>query len=70
MTVFCIYFMYFHNHLKWKENYEKDTLMEYGLDGLRSLGSILTKIFTYFTERTFEFSGKDCHSFRLCMKGL
>jgi hypothetical protein len=44
--------------------------MEYGLDGLRSLGSILTKNFTYFTERTFEFSGKDCHNFRLCMKGL
>jgi hypothetical protein len=44
--------------------------MEYGLDGLRSLGSILTKISTYFTERTFEFSGKNYHSFKLCMKGL
>jgi hypothetical protein len=52
--------MYFQNHPKRKkENYEKDSLMEYGLDGLQSLGSLPTKIFTYFTERTFEFSGKD-----------
>ena len=63
--------MYFQNHPKRKkENYEKDSLMEYGLDGLGSLGSILTKIFTYFIERTFEFSGKDYHNFRLCIKGL
>ena len=44
--------------------------MEYGLDGLQSLGSLPTKIFTYFIERTFEFSRKDCHNFKLCMKGL
>jgi hypothetical protein len=44
--------------------------MEYGLDGLQSLGSLPTKTFTYFTERTSGFSGKDCHSLRLCMKGL
>jgi hypothetical protein len=48
MTIFCIYFMYFRNHSKWKkENYKKDSLMEYGLDGLQSLENLPTKIFTY-----------------------
>jgi hypothetical protein len=32
--------------------------------------SLLRKYFIYFMKRTFEFSGKDCHSFKLCMKGL